>query len=684
MAAEWFVAWDENRQSGPHTEVELRAFASGGALQPGMLIWREGLREWAPASQVKGLFSQAKTPSTPPPLPPTQQPPLVPAPVAAPAVTAAVPSVHAAQIQGNSVESPAPSANALSLRSMAPWMIVAALVLVSAGLISLTVLGLAFYGLQNRAEQRAIAENRKEEEDRAEASEAAAKAAAKREEWIKATFQSTLAPKLRASTPPEQTILSEKLKSYRLEGLPTNWESGSTLFRSNVLPTGYSFGSPFLIQNGAGLGFIIAESGLNFSYYQMDLKTGNTRKVSSHQYKLPGKYNSVTFHPRGNGHLLELICHDIAVVERAPKFRGLAHYVQLDLENGRVHEFDISKSSSGNKDFVQEEILKGKLPDNRQPGPKQGDTALRLASLELSKQGLSFEPRNAQLSLENTWKGNWSSQLRDLRLTSAEAPAQLRSLRSKVVSAPSCSLSTDLRTYLDFGIAAADQDQPSLRRFVQTQSSHRLRNLASYELLHCVAASGDHFKDYLAFQQEDPGTPARDLAILRIHEKAFRYAINESTIETFDEYLAAFPHSLQSADAFRHAYDLELEKARFIVDHAADPKEAAEEIGREMYVNWRDTLRAGELTKAQRFWDILRQEVPFNRTKAATSAQDAKDRDIYRAKMLALQEEQNRILGQIRDIQAQQLQVAQDQLMAIREGNNTLEKINRKLPNWNW
>jgi hypothetical protein len=45
------------KQQGPLTDAELRAMASRGELTPDSHIWKNGMAQWAKASQLKGLFS---------------------------------------------------------------------------------------------------------------------------------------------------------------------------------------------------------------------------------------------------------------------------------------------------------------------------------------------------------------------------------------------------------------------------------------------------------------------------------------------------------------------------------------------------------------------------------------------------------------------------------------------------
>ena len=106
MAQQWY--WMQGGQKrGPVEDAGLRQLAAKGQLKPTDMIWREGLPNWVPAGNVKGLFPpQTQTPATtvppaaaaraakpvaiPPPPPPPRPatppqaaPPPPPAPVAA-------------------------------------------------------------------------------------------------------------------------------------------------------------------------------------------------------------------------------------------------------------------------------------------------------------------------------------------------------------------------------------------------------------------------------------------------------------------------------------------------------------------------------------------------------------------------------------------------------------------------
>ena len=58
VTAEWFYV-ENGREKGPITAGQLKELAASGQLRPDDLIWKDGLKGWKPAGQLKGLFSQA-------------------------------------------------------------------------------------------------------------------------------------------------------------------------------------------------------------------------------------------------------------------------------------------------------------------------------------------------------------------------------------------------------------------------------------------------------------------------------------------------------------------------------------------------------------------------------------------------------------------------------------------------
>ena len=65
---EWYYARG-NKQMGPVSSVDLKRMAAAGEIHPEDLVWREGMAEWTPARNVRGLFEEeAKPPVTASPI----------------------------------------------------------------------------------------------------------------------------------------------------------------------------------------------------------------------------------------------------------------------------------------------------------------------------------------------------------------------------------------------------------------------------------------------------------------------------------------------------------------------------------------------------------------------------------------------------------------------------------------
>lgn len=72
MSKQWYYS-QEGQQNGPVSAAELKDLAKTGQIVPTDMVWSEGMRSWAPASSVKGLFIQSD-PSDVPPHPPVPNP----------------------------------------------------------------------------------------------------------------------------------------------------------------------------------------------------------------------------------------------------------------------------------------------------------------------------------------------------------------------------------------------------------------------------------------------------------------------------------------------------------------------------------------------------------------------------------------------------------------------------------
>ena len=59
--AEWYYSQGDE-QLGPVTPAQLKQLAGAGTLAATDLVWKDGMGDWVPASQVDGLFGSAATP----------------------------------------------------------------------------------------------------------------------------------------------------------------------------------------------------------------------------------------------------------------------------------------------------------------------------------------------------------------------------------------------------------------------------------------------------------------------------------------------------------------------------------------------------------------------------------------------------------------------------------------------
>lgn len=66
MASQWYYVINGERK-GPVGSQELLELANSGELLPEHFVWKEGQKDWKPASRVRGLFTEAEEASPSPP-----------------------------------------------------------------------------------------------------------------------------------------------------------------------------------------------------------------------------------------------------------------------------------------------------------------------------------------------------------------------------------------------------------------------------------------------------------------------------------------------------------------------------------------------------------------------------------------------------------------------------------------
>lgn len=86
MASEWYYA-KEGTQQGPVSDGQIKQLIAAGHIQPADLVWKNGMADWQPLSQISELATTAAP--APPPVPAAPQVPASgPAPIGSPASSA--------------------------------------------------------------------------------------------------------------------------------------------------------------------------------------------------------------------------------------------------------------------------------------------------------------------------------------------------------------------------------------------------------------------------------------------------------------------------------------------------------------------------------------------------------------------------------------------------------------------
>lgn len=663
MSTTWYIY--SGSPQGPYSPKDLKQFTVQGTVTPATLVSNRAEGPWVAASAVKGLFDPPASRATSTPGTSTSN--VSPVPAIAPTTT--LPNL-VTQIPTATVEVKPASAD--PHKQMLVWLIGGGVALVSLMFLTL-ILVIAWFGssfLRKVDDEALQAEkNRLQDISTTQDKQAAEeKAKQEREKWLQAGFDSQVAKKIRANLPPSDTQLLSKLRNFRIEGVPLEWTRESPVIHNAAYSGKLTHGSPFLIDDYT-LAMITDLGGFNFQLWHLNLKNGEVRLIKEvNDQNRNARYDSADCH-RINGQLqMQFVTTSAGQFNGVPKFRGTTIYGELNLANGHINGHRVDATSDNSLDVLRGKLLRDKYPESTRVSLTSGNSAVNTAQSRLSNMGMTVNVQNGTVSLTPAKSSSWETTARSITLSDSAAPGKLVELERSVESSPKCSLSNELKTTLQFAKAVSREDLGSVRSFMSSHGSHRLYFPAAMTQVHLIAKESDKIQDYMKFQQEENvGTAARDFAILRIHELAFLHLCKQATVEGFDDFMQMFPGALQFKQAFQNAYELELERARFEIEHASDPEKRREEVATRLYVKWRDALRSNKMAEAERTWKILKEEDDFNRTKAAADAQNAKDLDAYRKKMLAIQEERNRILNRIADIQQQQLEVARQQAAALEQ-----------------
>lgn len=646
--SKWLVRRGD-RVQGPITKGQLVRAVETGQLRPADEIAEAGTTNWRIAKEVEWLFEPAVEPVTelePEPVPSTEPKPPV----------------------DNTDKSLASAIKSTGVLIMLGFLLLAAV-----------VGGFAMNYLR-RTDDEALERHMAKLEDE-EARKDEQKKQLELEEWQNQNFVSQLAKKIRSRTPPKETPLVKATRAYALRGIPNQWASKSTHVRDAGYRGTLTHGSPFMA--GKQLVLIEDKGGLNFIMHHVDTQTGQARKVYDYTSdKRNDQYENVSWH-KVNGKLMgQFVTYNFARDRLKKLYNGTAHFGWLDVETGTVKTRKVSKRTMRTRERMLEMLMEPQYPKDTEVSLTNGQSAINEANRAMKPIGLAFDPNARAINLRAGLREEWDQKISSLNINSRSASDELYEVVRSVEAAPDCELSKTLKPAIRLAQLANENDGEGVRRWLQANSGHYLRNHAAATRLQFISTS-DKVKDYVDFQNESPATPARDLAILRVHEIAWTKAVEEAQIEVFDRFMESFPAALKWKDAFQYAYDLELERANFAIEHAGDADAKREQVANSFYVQWRDARRDGRYPAAERMWKLLADEPQFQETKAAARAQDSKDRDRYRRKILQLSAERNRILGDIN----RSLGSINSTLGSIegqmRENNSILRDINTSLETGN-
>src|SRR5215472_12089124 len=61
MANEWHYTLNGQQAAAPVAAAQLKQLAASGQLKPTDLVWQDGMLDWVPARDIKGLFPSGKS-----------------------------------------------------------------------------------------------------------------------------------------------------------------------------------------------------------------------------------------------------------------------------------------------------------------------------------------------------------------------------------------------------------------------------------------------------------------------------------------------------------------------------------------------------------------------------------------------------------------------------------------------
>ncbi len=511
-----------------------------------------------------------------------------------------------------------------------------------------------------------------------------------------------VADSIRSSKPPVETDLLKRLMGCRISGVSPTWTDFSVdLDADSAVPShewlsNPKFGTPVKIEDGR-YALLTSDGKSAIDLWHLDVKNqGITHKAHVDAgARGAGSFHACYWHRIGD----ELLCEFLSVhidnyktyvgEKSYEKYDGTSCVTTIDLKAATVNQKHASAVKLPSKERCLGNLSKHLLADKTRLKEPDAEMAKAEVARELAKDGVEFDYFRGRFCLSSTTVDSLRTMAAGLSL-SAEGVAEINRMRDeKVGRLPTCPALRDLLWQLELAKAVAAEDTDCLEKLMRgwkaegfsPERAAALSSLAGYQRVNAIAVGvkgggGDRLADYHAFAIACPKSlAARDAAILRIHEIAFRDACEAATVAAFDDFVTSFPAAMQVPDALCHAYELEEERVTQEAMKGVDMEKCANSL----YTQWRKNEREGKLLLADRSFRLLSEHPKLTETSRAVDAQDARDNLDFRKQILGLQRAQNDTLRTVAQVQQQQLAVMGEQLTAQQSVASQLGSIGGRL-----
>lgn len=505
------------------------------------------------------------------------------------------------------------------------------------------------------------------------------------------------AQRIRAAAPDLESPLFVSIRDNRLRNISPTWEGFSPIADApeatpNKNWTGVAgFGTPVFIDDQK-VAILADRPGSEPALWHLGLADYSIRCLTDIEKPRDGdrEYDECVWH-RVDGDLVAELIRMRVGRRRATSFEGESWIIEINLRTGQVTEATHKARERPTKENLQEKLLENRRSaETRIEIPPADESRQKLIAL-LGEKGVAFDERQTRLQINAKMIGQLSRDIGRLMLTDDDVSNTIAMLQATLNELPTSPATRDLAWQLRLAAAVVADDVNELEQLasgvglrsdVPAERAIALRNLAAYQQLRLVSDQGDVIPNYQEFVRGCDGTiAARDAAILRMHEIGFHAACQMATVDAFDEFIRWAPNSLQFDDAVKYAESLESERIAIAIATADDADSMREKLAKGLYVDWRQSVRVGETTKAERCFRLLGTHPELTSTMAAVQAQDTKDEEAFRKTIIRQNEAHTSVLRQVATAQQIQLGLMSQQLEEQRTANRRLGNINSQLDN---